>query len=60
MIRHVKKIFELEAATGVLLLLTTVAALLVANFSEFRVNENLHHAVNDGLMVLFFCWLDWS
>ena len=37
MIRHVKKIFELEASTGILLLISAIAALLVANSQNFAI-----------------------
>lgn len=66
MLRRVKKIFELDAATGILLLIATTIALILANstsstayfqllsfslpFTEFT----LHHLINDALMALFF------
>lgn len=37
MLRRVKKIFELEASTGILLLIATIAALAVANSENFEV-----------------------
>ncbi len=40
MIRRVKKIFELEASTGIFLLIATIAALWVANSEGFNVYQN--------------------
>lgn len=40
MLRRVKKIFELEAATGILLVVATAAALLVANSGNFLAYQN--------------------
>ncbi len=40
MFRRVKKIFELEAATGILLLVATTAALLVANSENFAIYQD--------------------
>jgi len=37
MLRRVRKIFELEASTGILLLISTIAALLVANSGNFAI-----------------------
>ncbi|MBP7710501.1 MAG: Na+/H+ antiporter NhaA [Rickettsiales bacterium] len=64
MIHKVKKIFELEAATGILLFIATIAALLVANsdgfviyqnfFSQKFLNLNITHWINDLLMAIFF------
>ena len=60
-----KKIFELESATGALLLLATTLALLTANSENFTLYQNffafklplnltLHAWINDALMALFF------
>lgn len=66
MLRQVKKIFELEAATGILLLIATTLALLLANSNNsatyFQLLSlplpltqfTLHHLINDALMALFF------
>ena len=37
MLRRVKKIFELEASTGILLLIATALSLLVANSANFKI-----------------------
>ncbi len=65
MLRQVKKIFELEATTGILLLLATIAALAIANSSAFQIYQNifafnlpvgltLRDFINDALMAVFF------
>jgi len=65
MLRQVKKIFELEAVTGILLLLATAAALAIANSTFFSIYQNifnfdlplgltLREFVNDALMAVFF------
>ena len=65
MLRQVKKIFELEAVTGILLLLATLLALVIANSSAFPIYQNifafnlpigltLRDFINDALMALFF------
>ncbi len=64
MIRKVKKIFELEALTGVLLFIATITALLVANSESFIIYQNflsqkilnfsVTNWINDFLMALFF------
>ncbi len=66
MLRQVKKIFELEAATGILLLIATALALLISNstisttYFQFLslplplTQFTLHHFINDALMALFF------
>jgi Na+:H+ antiporter, NhaA family len=40
MIRRVKKVFELEASTGIFLLIATIAALWVANSEGFTLYQN--------------------
>lgn len=40
MLRRVKKIFELEASTGILLLIATISAILVANSEGFAIYNN--------------------
>lgn len=64
MIHKVKKIFELESATGILLFIATILALLIANSEGFAIYQNLFshkflnlsvtHWINDFLMALFF------
>ncbi|MDR8392193.1 Na+/H+ antiporter NhaA [Aliifodinibius sp. S!AR15-10] len=67
-----KDFFKKDSAAGIMLLLATVAALIVANsplgeayhhllethivlgFSDFMIDESLHHWINDGLMAIFF------
>lgn len=58
MILRSKKIFELEALTGALLLIATIAALLVANFASFATYQNffstnlpLHFVVSKNLTI---------
>ena len=62
---RIKKIFELESATGALLLLATALAILTANSENFTLYQNflaaelplnltLHAWINDALMALFF------
>lgn len=62
-----KKLFHNDAASGVLLLFVALIALCWANspfheaysaFIHFSISGvSLHHAVNDGLMVLFFYYV---
>lgn len=40
MLRRVKKIFELEASTGILLFISAIAALMVANSQNFAIYQN--------------------
>jgi NhaA family Na+:H+ antiporter len=64
MFRRVKKIFELEAITGILLIIAAVAALFVANSSSFEAYHHhlsydfyglsVHAWINDALMAVFF------
>jgi NhaA family Na+:H+ antiporter len=70
MIQAAQAFVQLEASSGIALLLAAVAALVWANWggsyadfwhraivldaSAFRIDLDLRHAVNDGLMTLFF------
>lgn len=60
MIRAIKDFFQLEAASGVVLLIATAFALLIANSplndSYTYILKDLHvaHWINDGLMAIFF------
>lgn len=63
MLRHIKRVFELEASTGILLIIATFFALLVANntnlyqlFSLPVINNSMSllDLINDGFMAVFF------
>lgn len=68
MIRHIRKFFELEAATGILLLIATALSLLAANSAHHEIFENFftlkivgslttQSFINDALMAIFFLFV---
>jgi NhaA family Na+:H+ antiporter len=72
-IKPIQRFLKSESASGILLIVATIAALVIANttlahfyhefwdetklsfsFKNFEISKNMHHWVNDGLMVIFF------
>ena len=71
-IEIIRKFFKLKAASGILLLMAAIVAILVENsflsdsyskllhssininISNFSIEKDLHHWINDGLMAIFF------
>jgi len=67
-----QEFFKAEASSGILLLICTAGALILANspwadyyfsfwenkfvigFGDFKLDKNIHHWINDGLMAIFF------
>ncbi len=74
----VVQFMHIEAASGLVLLAASIAALALANspaaaqffafwktpveirVGGFRFEHSLVHLLNDGLMAIFFLWLDWK
>jgi Na+:H+ antiporter, NhaA family len=50
----IKKFFETENLSAIIMLFAAAASILLANFSSFKVDKNFAHFVQDILMVGFF------
>ncbi|CAM3583698.1 Na(+)/H(+) antiporter NhaA [Vibrio aerogenes CECT 7868] len=66
----IPKSFNIDAVSGVLLVVAAILAMIIANSALQTFYENVLHTyvlgmsfrhwINDGLMAVFFCLLAWK